>query len=173
MLCVLDRHLTARAYHFLWQRFTLPSSDNGGDTGKYAADNRPLRGGKSSGFEGGVRTSAIIAGGVVPASARGMRRDGMVHLADFMATFAHLAGYVARDDFAISIRWVGYIRIRDSHAVNALAWTRLVRGHTFKYVYNCDSITRGRIPIPSCVAFVCVRGGGGKKKHPTGAGRPR
>lgn len=73
--------------------FLLWSSDNGGDTTRptEGANNHPLRGGKGTDFEGGVRAVAVVAGG-------GLRlRPGSVvhapiHIADWYATFGAMAG---------------------------------------------------------------------------------
>ena len=76
------------------------TSDNGGDVAEKGADNYPLRGAKASTYEGGVRTAGFIAGGAVPSCASGRRLSGMVHVADFMATFGWLAGYTTVDERA-------------------------------------------------------------------------
>ena len=82
------------------------SADNGGPSGSDAddANNYPLRGGKYSDFEGGVRVSSVVAGGRVPASMRGAVLAGVdsyVHLVDWYATFCALAGLDAADDDAV------------------------------------------------------------------------
>merc|ERR1711920_102256 len=91
------------------------SSDNGGpiygtDFGKFpflkvgkvhgAATNRPLRGGKMSDWEGGIRVNAFASGGFIPASERGIQVDKSIHIADWYATFCHLAGVDATDERA-------------------------------------------------------------------------
>eukprot|EP00912_Choanoflagellata_sp_UC4_P000437 UC4_evm2s271 len=63
-------------------------SDNGAAVG----NNFPLRGGKYKPFEGGVRLSAAISGGVLPSSLVGSNFKGMVHVSDFYPTFCGLAG---------------------------------------------------------------------------------
>jgi len=68
----------------------LFASDNGGHTMR-AGNNHPFRGGKYSEFEGGVRTLAFVAGGVLPSSAP-KTIPGPVAIADWYATFAYLAG---------------------------------------------------------------------------------
>ena len=77
------------------------TSDNGGPTGRLAdggsANNWPLRGGKFNLFEGGVRVPGFVAGGALPSTARGTRLDGLIHLCDYYATFAGLAGGDATD----------------------------------------------------------------------------
>lgn len=65
------------------------SSDNGGPADH--ENNFPLRGSKASVFEGGVRTVAFVSGGWLPKSMRGGHVDGMMHIADWYATFAELA----------------------------------------------------------------------------------
>ena len=72
------------------------SSDNGGPASIYssstAANNWPLRGGKKTDFEGGIRVSAFVSGGFLPPSARGSVRDQYLHCADWYRTLCHLAG---------------------------------------------------------------------------------
>ena len=70
-------------------------SDNGGPL--ETMTNHPLRGGKFSDFEGGVRSAAFVSGGLLPASARGTTSNGYVMLADWYTTFSHLAGIDATD----------------------------------------------------------------------------
>ena len=57
-----------------------------------AGSNAPLRGSKASNWEGGVRTFAFAAGGVVPAGQQGKTLQGMIHICDFYKTFVTLAG---------------------------------------------------------------------------------
>lgn len=100
---------------FVW------SSDNGAaiELGTGAKSSYPLRGGCVSGllqppaerisiltptflliryvtnWEGGVRAPGFVAGGALPASVAGSRIDGVggfLHIADFYATFAEVAG---------------------------------------------------------------------------------
>jgi arylsulfatase I/J len=83
-------------------------SDNGGPIypGKAAklyggANNYPLRGGKASDWEGGVRTAAFVAGGVLPPKVRGTTLEDYIHVADWYATFAAAAGIAdVHDDVA-------------------------------------------------------------------------
>merc|ERR1712190_174520 len=65
-----------------------------------AATNRPLRGGKMSDWEGGIRVNAFASGGFIPASERGIQVDKSIHIADWYATFCHLAGVDATDERA-------------------------------------------------------------------------
>lgn len=66
------------------------SSDNGGPLG--TANNWPLRGGKKSNFQGGVRVNAFASGGALPKKVRGTRLDELVTIWDWYATFAAVAG---------------------------------------------------------------------------------
>jgi arylsulfatase B len=71
------------------------SSDNGGpiyNIGRAGANNYPLRGGKMSNWEGGVRVNAFASGGLIPAAQRGSKRTGLITGWDWYATFCSLAG---------------------------------------------------------------------------------
>ena len=59
-------------------------SDNGGPLDH--CTNAPLRGGKHTFFEGGVRVMAFIAGPLIPPARRGTRWSGMAASADWYAT---------------------------------------------------------------------------------------
>jgi len=81
------------------------SSDIGHGTtcfnGEAGANNWPLRGGKYSHFEGGIRATAFASGGYLPAKVRGTRLTGMMHIADWYATFAQgIAGLDPTDHWA-------------------------------------------------------------------------
>ena len=73
-------------------------SDNGSPVSGWqpAGTNAPLRGGKSSLWEGGVRTVAVVAGGWLPTSRRGMKLRGLAHITDLYATFCSVAAGVGR-----------------------------------------------------------------------------
>eukprot|EP00403_Amphidinium_massartii_P007749 CAMPEP_0178383854 /NCGR_PEP_ID=MMETSP0689_2-20121128/7215_1 /TAXON_ID=160604 /ORGANISM="Amphidinium massartii, Strain CS-259" /LENGTH=611 /DNA_ID=CAMNT_0020004085 /DNA_START=85 /DNA_END=1920 /DNA_ORIENTATION=+ len=69
--------------------------------GESGANNWPLRGGKYSGFEGGIRVTAFMSGGFLPAKVRGTRLDEMLHIADWYATLAEgIAGLDPTDEWA-------------------------------------------------------------------------
>lgn len=71
------------------------SSDNGGPiyrNGSAGANNFPLRGGKKSNFEGGVRVNAFVSGGLVPASRVGAVENALIGTEDWYRTFCGLAG---------------------------------------------------------------------------------
>ena len=68
-------------------------ADNGGPL--YlpgSGNNHPLKGGKYSDWEGGIRTNALISGGWVPEASRGTKYDGVVSIADWYGMFGELAG---------------------------------------------------------------------------------
>jgi len=86
------------------------SSDNGGPlyySGNLSAppaledieggNNWPLRGGKGSNTEGGVRVPAFVAGGRLPNASRGASLAGFVSSEDWYPTFCGLAGVDAAD----------------------------------------------------------------------------
>ena len=76
------------------------SSDNGGY--ESGGTNYPLKGMKGSDWQGGVRVNAFVSGGYLPASRRGQKTEGYIHLADWYATFCGLAGISPVDDLAAS-----------------------------------------------------------------------
>ena len=69
------------------------SSDNGGPIiPGSAGNNYPLKGGKHTDWQGGVRVNAFASGGYLPEDRRGKVTEGYIHLADWYATFCALAG---------------------------------------------------------------------------------
>eukprot|EP01084_Bolivina_argentea_P144951 254210_1 len=72
------------------------SSDNGGECslGGGAANNSPLRGGKHSIWEGGIRAATYISGGWngIPNHRRGLTENGMMHISDWYTTFCRMFG---------------------------------------------------------------------------------
>jgi len=66
------------------------AADNGGPLG--SANNWPLRGGKFSNWEGGVRVNAFVSGGAVPPARRGTAEAGFMAIADIYPTLCALAG---------------------------------------------------------------------------------
>ena len=107
MVSVLDDNLAnvtaALKAKGMWDNtLMIFSSDNGGpvDTQENAANNFPLRGGKYSEWEGGVRAAAFAGGGFIPEAARGTVSEGMIAIADWYGTFALLAGVDPTDHSA-------------------------------------------------------------------------
>ncbi|CAL1144651.1 unnamed protein product [Cladocopium goreaui] len=82
-------------------------SDNGGEIifkGICGGNNWPLRGGKFSNFEGGIRVNAFVTGGWVPESRRGQKLEGLVTAWDWYATYAALAGVDPEDHQAADFK---------------------------------------------------------------------
>ena len=74
------------------------SGDNGGPFG--SANNFPLKGGKFSDWQGGVRVNAFVSGGYLPQKMRGQKTEGYIHIADWYSTFCALAGVDPTDKSA-------------------------------------------------------------------------
>ena len=71
------------------------SADNGGPVycaGCAGANNWPLRGGKASNWQGGIRVNSWVSGGLVPSAMHGMKLAGLAAVWDWYGTFAGLAG---------------------------------------------------------------------------------
>eukprot|EP00927_Polykrikos_kofoidii_P044750 TRINITY_DN38633_c0_g1_i1.p1 TRINITY_DN38633_c0_g1~~TRINITY_DN38633_c0_g1_i1.p1 ORF type:complete len:617 (-),score=75.20 TRINITY_DN38633_c0_g1_i1:393-2033(-) len=87
----------------LWEDLLIVlTSDNGGpvNLAESAATNHPLRGGKYSNFEGGVRSTAFVSGGFIPRHRRGVKLGELIHVSDWYATLSGLAGEKPDDDLA-------------------------------------------------------------------------
>ena len=65
------------------------SVDNGGDEDE-GSDNFPLRSGKFTYFNGGIRGAAFVTSPLL--SQPGVEYTGLLHLSDWMATLVNLAG---------------------------------------------------------------------------------
>jgi len=76
--------------------FSPPPLSNGAA----GANNFPLRGGKKSNWEGGVRVNAFVSGGLVPAARQGAIEHGLAGSEDWFKTFCSLAGVDPTDDKA-------------------------------------------------------------------------
>lgn len=88
--------------HGLWDNLLLvTSADNGGPVYPGGgANNYPLKGGKMSDWQGGIRGNAFVSGGYLPQIMRGQKTDGYIHLADWYGTFCGLAGVDPTDQKA-------------------------------------------------------------------------
>ncbi len=95
----------------LWDNMLfVMSSDNGGPLAQVAnisglengggASNFPLRGGKMSNTEGGVRVNAFATGGLIPAAAMGTTSEAFIAIEDWYVTFCALAGVDPTDEKA-------------------------------------------------------------------------
>mmetsp|Transcript_61207 Transcript_61207/g.108908 ORF Transcript_61207/g.108908 Transcript_61207/m.108908 type:complete len:546 (+) Transcript_61207:157-1794(+) len=70
-------------------------ADNGGpiyDSGTSGGNNYPLKGGKRSNWEGGIRVNAFVTGGLLPENVRGTKQTGLMAAWDWFATITGLAG---------------------------------------------------------------------------------
>lgn len=85
----------------MWDNTLLVfASDNGGPiylNGTAGASNYPLRGGKLSNWQGGIRVPAFVSGGFLPPAVRGGRSAAAATLWDIYPTFAALAQTDATD----------------------------------------------------------------------------
>lgn len=71
------------------------ASDNGGVVN---GNNYPLRGEKHTSFDGGLRSVAFVSGGLIPPYLRGTVNSIRMHIVDWYATIAELAGASPLDD---------------------------------------------------------------------------
>jgi hypothetical protein len=82
-----------------WWNSTLMvlHSDNGGpiDLTESGSNNFPLRGGKYTKWEGGIRANSFASGGYLPPAVRGTTNEGIMHVADWYVTYCKLAGGTA------------------------------------------------------------------------------
>ena len=79
----------------------VTSSDNGGPVYPGGgANNYPLKGGKASEWQGGLRVNAFVSGGYLPEAMRGQKTEGYIHIADWYATFCGIAGVDPKDERA-------------------------------------------------------------------------
>jgi len=80
----------------MWNNtLVIVHADNGGPVylhGLSGANNYPLKGGKRSNWEGGVRVNAFVTGGLLPAKVRGTKQEGLMAAWDWYATLASMAG---------------------------------------------------------------------------------
>ena len=86
----------------LWENLLfVSSSDNGGPVRKgYGGNNFPLKGGKWTDWQGGVRVNAFAAGGYLPEKMKGQKTDGYIHVADWYSTFCAMVGVDPTDERA-------------------------------------------------------------------------
>ena len=75
----------------LWNNtLVIMASDNGGPINLQCCggNNNPLRGGKETSWEGGIRSTALVSGGWngLPNNRRGKVEYGMIHIADWYVT---------------------------------------------------------------------------------------
>jgi arylsulfatase B len=96
MMGKLVARLRARG---MWENTLIVfSADNGGPITQ-AANNYPLRGGKHSNFDGGVRVAAFVSGGWLPPQRRGVNTSALIAIWDWYATFGAIAGLTTEQMF--------------------------------------------------------------------------
>eukprot|EP00038_Savillea_parva_P017529 m.20629 g.20629 ORF g.20629 m.20629 type:complete len:718 (-) comp3812_c0_seq1:251-2404(-) len=102
----------------LWnETLVFFSADNGGwllPGGVAGSSNWPLRGGKVTDFEGGVRGVSFLSGGYLPESVRGSRHHGYMSIADWYATLCYLAGVDPTDHVGDGVPDTDSINMWDS-----------------------------------------------------------
>lgn len=94
----IQQTISALEQNGMWERTALIFvSDNGGPLDH--CTNAPLRGGKHTFFEGGIRVVSLISGPLIPEARRGTRWAGMAASADWYATITvGIAGGTLPDD---------------------------------------------------------------------------
>ncbi|XP_067931098.1 arylsulfatase B-like [Watersipora subatra] len=121
-------------------------SDNGGSNirgghGECYGNNYPLRNGKTSPYEGGIKVPTIYVDHRLPAFTQGTERNFMMHITDWLPTFLDLAGgttEASHIDGVSQISNLGYVyrpfhkyTVRDRFLVN------MDTVSTDKEVYKC------------------------------------
>ena len=84
-----------------WMPNFFPNGGWGAHGG--GASNWPFRGSKVSNWEGGTRGASFVAGGVIPKKMQGTICHETVHVTDYYATFAWLAGVDPRDPNTVGV----------------------------------------------------------------------
>jgi arylsulfatase A-like enzyme len=74
----------------MWNNSLVVWMTDNGSPIQVAGTNYPLRGGKGSQWEGGVRVPAVVSGGVLPQTRRGATTASMVHIVSAACSVAHL-----------------------------------------------------------------------------------
>lgn len=148
-LWVLDTGIgnltTAMKAAGMWETTVfIVTSDNGGDCGLPAqphvggapgyASNYPLLGRKCTAFDGGTRTAAFVAGGLIPANLRGTVNTALFYITDWYPTLSKLAGVDPADD------WVDPVT-NITHGIDGVdIWQSLMSG---------TSASTGRAYLPT------------------------
>jgi len=107
------------------------TTDNGGPIYEPgSANNYPLKGGKYSDWEGGIRTNAFVSGGFVPVARRGSKHSGVVSIADWYGVVSELAGVEQEDTAADEAnKWLAKMRLPLLKPVDSVPqWKHIVEG---------------------------------------------
>ena len=91
-----------------------PGADNGGPFG--SANNFPLKGGKHSNWQGGVRVNAFLSGGALPQAVRGTVSDELITVWDWYATLLRMCASISRCRTRIHAHIRACARARDRYA---------------------------------------------------------
>ena len=96
---VIGELVTALKKKGMWENLLLVvTSDNGGPVADLkGGNNYPLKGGKASDWQGGIRVNAFVAGGYLPSKMQGRKSEGYIHIADWYSTFCSLGGVDPKD----------------------------------------------------------------------------
>eukprot|EP00038_Savillea_parva_P012898 m.207655 g.207655 ORF g.207655 m.207655 type:complete len:663 (+) comp23877_c0_seq1:26-2014(+) len=101
---VVGRLVDAFQEQGLWEEtLHVFVSDNGGPSylnGTSGANNWPLKGGKMSNWDGGIRVASFVSGGWIPAARRGAVYQGLISVFDFYAVLVSVAGGNVSDPVA-------------------------------------------------------------------------
>ena len=76
----------------MWNNTLVVWATDNGTPVEVAGSNHPLKGGKSTNWEGGLRVPTFVTGGFLPYEMRGQVLNGLISVADWYATFSELAG---------------------------------------------------------------------------------
>lgn len=85
----------------MWENTLLIfQADNGGwiEEPAFGGNNFPLRGGKVSDYEGGVRTFSFMNGGFLPKNLKSTAFSGLLHICDWYETFQNLLPLIDEKD---------------------------------------------------------------------------
>lgn len=102
-------------------------SDNGGSLDD-GGNNQPLRGGKKTNFEGGIRVPAFVTGPMIPKALMGSTFSGLFHVSDWLPTLAFgLRGIPVPLGFDGVDQWANILSGRESR-VNIVCGMDYLKG---------------------------------------------
>lgn len=131
----------------LWEDTLLVvHGDNGGEllAELCGGNNWPLRGGKFSHFEGGIRVPAVVSGGYLPEKRRGQKEEALISIADWYATYAHLSGASDADVMDTKAASAGLPAVDSVNCWGVISGEKtscrseIVIGETSAIAYNLD-----------------------------------
>jgi arylsulfatase A-like enzyme len=150
----------------MWENSLFVWTNDNGSPIFVGGSNHPLRGGKGSNWEGGVRVATFVAGGLLPASMAGRTHDGLIHIADWLATFCAIAGIdphagepepVAPLDSLNAWPWISGERPTSSRTELVLDHRMFLNATTHRI--QCHVINSTRTAGEACVSAALLRGG--------------